>query len=282
MKNILLLLSLLIIIMTTSLAQQKPTSSGYAPVNGLNIYYETYGEGAPLVLLHGSFMTIGTNWGQLIPALSKTHQVIAVEMQGHGHTADTDRPYSYPTLADDVAGLLKYLHIGQADIVGYSFGAPIAYQLAIAHPQLVGKLVIISGVYKRKGWQPQVRDAIAGITPELFDNTPMKLAYDSVAPVPAHWAAFITKMVKFAAQDFDLGDDHIKKLSSPVLLIMGDNDGVDLQYTASTYQLLGGGVIGDFAGLPKSQLSIVPNSSHVSLMGKTEVLSGLILPFLSK
>lgn len=268
--------------MTASIAQQKPTTSGYAPVNGLKIYYESYGEGAPIVLLHGSFMTIGTNWGQLIPELSKTHKVIALEMQGHGHTADSDRPYSYTALADDVAGLLKYLDIKQADIIGYSFGAPIAYQLAIAHPQLVGKLVIISGVYKKAGWLPQVQQAISGITPALFANTPMKQAYDSVAPDPAHWAAFITKMVKFAGQDFDLGDDNIKHLSSPVLMIMGDNDGVDLQYTTRTYQLLGGGVIGDLAGLPKSQLAIIPNSSHVGLMGKTEILSGIMLPFLSR
>ncbi|QIL41831.1 alpha/beta hydrolase [Pedobacter sp. HDW13] len=282
MKNIILSLSLIIFIMTASVAQQKPASSGYAPVNGLKIYYETYGEGAPLVLLHGAFMTIGTNWSQLIPELAKTHKVIAVEMQGHGRTADIDRPYSYTALADDVAGLLKYLNIKKTDVIGYSFGAPISYQMAIAHPQLVGKLVIISGVYKRAGWLPQVQQAISGITPEVFASSPIKQVYDSLAPNPSHWAKFITKMVKFAAEDFDLGEDNIKHLSSPVLLIMGDNDGVDLQYTARTYQLLGGGIPGDMAAMPKSQLAIIAGASHVGLMGKTEILSGLILPFLSK
>lgn len=280
MKNTLLSLSLIIVMMTSSFAQLKPSTSGYAPVNGLKIYYETYGEGTPLILLHGSFMTIGTNWSQLIPKLSATHKVIALELQGHGRTADADRPYSHAALADDVAGVMKYLHIEQADVAGYSFGAAVAYKLAIVHPALVRKLVIISGVYKRSGWQPQVRDALKGITPELFAHTPMKQAYDSVAPDPGHWAAFITKMVKFAGEDFDFGDEHIQKLGMPVLLIMGDNDGVDLAYTMHTYQLLGGGVIGDFSGLPASRLAVIPGSSHVSLMSRTGELSGSMLSFL--
>lgn len=282
MKYITLCLSLIIFTTTASLAQQKPTTSGYAPVNGLKIYYETYGEGSPLVLLHGAFMSIGANWAQLMPELSKTHKVIAVELQGHGRTADIDRPFSLAALADDVAGILKYLHIKQADVMGYSFGAAVSYQLAIAHPQLVKKLVIISGVYKSNGWLPQVQQAIKGITPEVFANTPMKHMYDSLAPDPSHWGTFITKMVKFAGQDFDLGDDNIKHLSGPVLLIMGDNDGADLQYTVRTYQLLGGGVSGDMSGLPPSQLAVIPGASHVSLMSKTEELSGIIVPFLRK
>lgn len=259
-----------------------PTTSGYAPVNGLKMYYEIYGEGRPLVLLHGSFMTIGMNWGQLIPELSKSHKVIALEMQGHGRTADIDRPYSYPAMADDIAGLLKYLKIDSADVLGYSFGGAVAYQLAIAHPQLVKKLVIISGVYKSTGWLPPVQQGIKGLTPEVLGHTPLKQAYDALAPDTSHWATFVTKMVTLAKQDFDLGDDHIKHLASPTLLIMGDNDGVDLQYTALTYQLMGGGTFGDMAGLPPSQLAIVPGTTHVTLMMQTATLAGLITPFLDK
>ncbi|WP_246484966.1 alpha/beta fold hydrolase [Chitinophaga qingshengii] len=281
MKNILLLLTLILFTMTTSYAQQKPTTSGYAPVNGLKLYYETYGEGTPLVLIHGSFMNIGMNWGQLIPALSKSHKVIALEMQGHGRTADIDRAYSYEGLAGDVAGLLNYLNIKQADVVGYSLGGTIAYQLAIAHPEMIKKLIIISGVYKTAGWLPQVQQAIKGLTPETLAQTPLKQAYDALAPDPSHWAAFIKKLMILEGKDFDLGDDHIKHLP-PTLLIMGDNDGSDLQYTAHTYHLMGGGVCGDLEGLPKSQLAILPGVTHVSLMMETAKLTGLILPFIDK
>lgn len=281
MKYNKLVLAPLLIAVTSALAQSKPTTSGYAPVNGLKIYYETYGQGAPVVLLHGAFMNIGANWAELLPLLSKTHQVIALELQGHGRTADIDRPFSLPALASDVAGVLQHLHIKQATVIGYSFGAAVAYQFTVAYPQLVEKLVIISGVYKQKGWLPQVHEAIKGITPELFANTPMKQAYDSLAPNPAQWPAFISKMIKFSAQDFDLGDDNIKRIAAPVLLIAGDNDGLAPQYTARTYQLLGGGVVGDMAGLPKSQLAVIPASTHVSLMSKTAELAGVILPFLN-
>src|SRR5687767_11521031 len=128
-------------------AQVKPASSGYAPVNGLKLYYEVYGAGRPLVLLHGAFNTIDMAFAGLIPELAKTRQVIAVEMQGHGRTADIDRPFSFESMADDVAGLLKYLKTDSADIFGYSMGGGIAWQLAIRHPQLVKKLIITSSVY---------------------------------------------------------------------------------------------------------------------------------------
>ena len=118
--------------------------TGYAPVNGLKMYYEIYGSGKPLVLLHGAFNTINMAFGMLIPELSKTRQVIAVELQGHGRTADIDRPFSFESMADDVAALLKYLKKDSADIFGYSMGGGVAWQLAIRHPRLVRKLVIAS------------------------------------------------------------------------------------------------------------------------------------------
>src|SRR5258705_5298991 len=130
----------------------KPAQASYAPVNGLKMYYEVYGEGKPLVLLHGAFMTIGTNFGQLIPELSKTRKIIAVELQGHGRTADIDRPFSFQSLADDVAALLKYLKVDSADIFGYSMGGVTAWQVAIRHPEVVRRLIITSGVYKYEGW----------------------------------------------------------------------------------------------------------------------------------
>src|SRR5215831_1973347 len=124
--------------------QMKPSESGYAPVNGIKVYYEVYGEGKPIVLLHGAFYTIEMNWGQLIPELSKTRKVIAIEMQGHGHTPFSDRELSITTLASDVKGVMDYLKIDSADVVGYSMGGSIAYQFAVQNPKRLRKLVIIS------------------------------------------------------------------------------------------------------------------------------------------
>lgn len=279
--KLLLLLTCLSILSITAHAQSKPTSSGYAPVNGLKMYYEIYGEGKPIVLIHGSYMTIGLNWSQLIPELTKSHKVIALELQGHGHTADIDRPVSYKAMADDVSGLLKHLKIDSADIVGYSLGGTVAFQLAIDHPEQVRKLVIISTVFKYTGWQPEVLEILKSMSPEFLDATPLKTEYEKVAPKPGNWRSFLTKFIAFDKQDFDLGEDRIKGIKSPVLLIMGDNDGVDLAHKATMYKLLGGAVFADMTGLPKSRLAIVPATSHVTLMMETQKLAALIQPFIN-
>jgi pimeloyl-ACP methyl ester carboxylesterase len=286
--KLLLILSFLLINLSviTTRAQNKtmnsPKTSGYAPVNGLKLYYEVYGEGKPIVLLHGSYMTINLNYGQLIPELVKTHKVIAIEMQGHGHTADIDRPFSYAALADDVDGLLKYLKIENADILGYSLGATVGLELAIKHPAVVNKLVFISSVFKYDGWIQATRDVFPTMKPEFLEKTPLKTEYDKAAPDKTHWTAFVTKLIKFDSTPFDLGADNVKAIKAPVLIIKGDNDGVDLGHVAEMYTLCGGGVFGDMAGLPKSQLAIIPAATHVSLMMKTQKLATLINPFLDK
>jgi pimeloyl-ACP methyl ester carboxylesterase len=244
--------------------------SGYALVNGLKIYYEIHGTGEPLVLLHGAYMTIGLNFGELIPELSKTRKVIALELQGHGRTADTDRPFSYESLASDVAGVLKHLKIDRADVLGYSFGGTVALALGIQNPELVDKMIIVSTTFKYEGWLPEGREVLKTITPEMFEQTPLKTMYDSLAPDPKHWSQFVKKMVQFDMQNFNLGAEKIKAIKSPVLLVMGDNDGVDIAHKAEMYRLLGGNVFGDISGLPKSQLAILPGTTHVSLMMQTE------------
>ncbi|GAA3972006.1 alpha/beta fold hydrolase [Mucilaginibacter dorajii] len=260
--------------------QLKPANSGFAPVNGIKVYYEVYGEGKPIVLLHGAFMTIEGNWGQLIPELSKTRKVIAIEMQGHGHTPFSDRKLDLATLASDVDGVMNYLKVDSADVVGYSMGGSVAYQLTIQSPKRVKKLVIISSTYKSTGWRPEIANAFKNMKPELFANSPMKTAYDAIAPDKTKWTKFIEQMLVFIGTSFDMGDSNIAKITAPVLIISGDNDGLDKIELMKTYQLLGGGVAADMAPMPKSHLAIVPSQSHVSLMMQTNTILGYLDGFL--
>ena len=258
----------------------KPAESGYAPVNGIKIYYEVYGEGKPLVLVHGAFYTIEMNWGQLIPELSKTRKVIALEMQGHGHTPFSDRKLSITTLASDVKGVMDYLKIDSADVAGFSMGGSIAYQFAAQYPKRLSKLVIISSTYKSSGWLPVVNSSFKNFKPELFDNTPIKAAYNAVAPDKTKWTKFLQQMFAFAEEPFNVGDSNISKISAPVLIISGDNDGLDKIELMKTYQLLGGGVSADLSPMPKSHLAIVPSQGHVSLMMQTKTILDYLNDFL--
>jgi pimeloyl-ACP methyl ester carboxylesterase len=283
MKTILksiLLIAIIFAAFQSNAQQAKPSGSGYAPVNGIKVYYEVYGQGRPIVLLHGAFMTIDMNWGQLIPELSKTRKVIAIELQGHGHTQFSDRKLSFPALASDVDGVLDYLKIDSADVAGYSLGGYVAYQLAIQNPKRVTKLVIISSTYKSSGWMPEVTNGLKAMKPEFFTNTPMKTAYDAVAPDKTKWTKFLEQMIAFAGVPFDLGESNISKISAPVLLIAGDNDGLDKIELIKTYQLLGGGICADFKPMPKSQLAIVPSQAHVSLMMQTATILSYLNSFL--
>jgi len=278
-----ILLVLSILSQQDSYAQQPltPASSGYAPVNGSKVYYEVYGTGDPIVLLHGAYMTINSNWSELIPVLSKTRKVIALELEGHGHTPLSQRPYSYQTLAGDVASVLKYLKIDSADILGFSYGGTVAFQFAIEHPAMTKKLIIISSTYKSEGWLGMMYTMLAGLKPDAFDNTPVKSEYIKVAPDTSNWHKFIATMLKFSAEKFNLGDDKIKGIKAPVLLIMGDNDGTDKKVVAETYSLLGGNVFGDIVGIPKSQLAILPAKGHGTLMLETQAIAALVGSFLT-
>jgi pimeloyl-ACP methyl ester carboxylesterase len=260
--------------------QVKPSNSGYAPVNGIKVYYEVYGEGRPIVLLHGAFYTIDMNWGQLIPGLSKTRKVIAIEMQGHGHTPFSDRKLSITALASDVEGLMDYLKIDSADVAGFSMGGSVAYQFAVQSPKRLRKLVIISSTYKSSGWLPAVNSGLKNLKPELFDNTPLKAAYDAVAPDKTKWRKFLEQMFAFAGEPFNVGDSNISKIAAPVLIISGDNDGLDKIELMKTYQLLGGGVSADLQAMPASQLAIVPSQGHVSLMMQTATILNYLDSFL--
>jgi pimeloyl-ACP methyl ester carboxylesterase len=260
--------------------QTKPTEHGYAPVNGIEVYYEVYGEGKPIILLHGAYLTIGSNWGQLIPELSKTRKVIAIEMQGHGHTAFSDRKLSHATLASDVEGVMDHLKIDSADVAGFSFGGAVAYQFAIQSPKRLRRLVLISCTYKSAGWLPEINNAFKALKPEFFANSPMKNEYDAVAPDKTKWTKFLEQMFASAATPFDLGDSNVAKITAPVLIISGDNDGLDKIELMKTYQLLGGGVSADLGTMPKSQLAILPSQGHRSVMMQTPTVLTYVNSFL--
>ena len=279
--NLVLMMAVLFVTALTSYGQQiKPAESGYAPVNGVKVYYEVYGEGKPLVLLHGAFYTIEMNWGQLIPELSKMRKVIAIEFQGHGHSPYSDRKLDIVTLAKDVEGVMNHLKIDRADVAGFSMGGSIAYQFAVQSPKRLNKLVIISSTYKTAGWLPIVNTGFKDFKPEFFDNTPLKVAYDAVAPDKTKWRDFLKQMFDFAEVPFNCGDANIAKITAPVLIISGDNDGTDKIELMKTYQLLGGGVSADLQPMPKSHLAIVPSQGHVSLMMQTKTISGYLDDFL--
>lgn len=275
-KEIWLIALLLFTVFQVNGQKTKPIESGYAPVNGIKVYYEVYGQGMPIVLLHGSFYTIDLNWSQLIPELAKHRKVIAIEMQGHGHSPYSGRALSITTLASDVEKVMDHLKIDSADVAGYSMGGSIAYQFAVQSPKRLRKLVIISSTYKTDGWLPIVNTAFEGFKPEYFDNSPLRTAYDAAAPDTTKWPMFLKQMFDFAKVPFNCGDSNIAKITSPVLLISGDNDGVDKIELMKTYQLLGGGISADLVPMPKSHLAIVPSQGHVSLMMQT----GTILKYL--
>lgn len=278
---VLLVASLMLYLNSDAQQPLTPASSGYAPVNGSKVYYEVYGAGDPIVLLHGAYITINSNWSELIPVLSKTRKVIALELDGQGHTPLSQRLFSYQMLAGDVAAVLGYLKIDSADILGFSYGGTVAFQFAIEHPAITKKLIIISSTYKSEGWLDIMYTMLNGITPEAFDNTPVKSEYIKVAPDTSNWHKFIAKMLKFSAEKFNLGDDNIRNIKAPVLLIMGDNDGTDKKVVAETYSLLGGNVFGDVVGMPVSQLAILPAKGHGALMMDTQSIAPIINSFLA-
>jgi pimeloyl-ACP methyl ester carboxylesterase len=259
-------------------AQQTPTV-GYAPVNGLKMYYEVHGSGEPVVLLHGAFMTIPNNWTGWIGELSKTRKVIAVEMQGHGRTADIKRDISAENLADDVAALLDYLKIPSADLIGYSMGGGVAMECAIGHPEKVRKVVSISAVFRQDGWVKEALDTFPQLTSEAFKGTPIETGYKELSPTPDEFPNFVKHVVAMAAKPYDFGADKLKATKAPMFFIHGDADGVRLEHISEMFRLKGGGIFGDMRPRSASRLAILPNTTHVTLMERMPVIVPMVNDF---
>lgn len=267
--------------MTTQHPPAAPAESGYVPVNGLEMYYEIYGSGQPLVLLHGNLSTIGTSFGKMIPLLSETRRVIAIEQQGHGHTADIDRPFTIEQWAQDTTALLRHLGIEQADFFGYSSGGGLALEIALRSPDLVRKFVFAGGTsYHRDGFYPELLAGSQDMKPEDLDGSPFQQAYSRVAPQPENWHQLVMKVVEMDRATVGWPGEVIASLKPPVLLVIGDSDIVRPEHVVEMFRLLGGGVAGDLVGLPRSQLAILPGTTHVMIPDRAEWLSSMVCAFL--
>lgn len=253
----------------------------YATVNGLQMYYEIHGKGRPLVLLHGAFSNIETDFGKLLPVLAKKRQVIAIEQQAHGHTADIDRPLTYEQMADNTAELLRRLAVKNADFLGYSMGGGIATYIAIRHPDLVGKFVFAGGAgHGPEGFYPEVLEGEEKMKPEDFTGTPWLESYRRIAPNPRDWPKLVDKIRALDLNWRGLRPEEIQLIKAPALLIIGDADVVRPEHVVEMFRLLGGGVAGDLVGLPRSQLAVLPGTTHVSLIERTDWLLSKVTAFL--
>src|SRR5256885_8105876 len=217
----------LMMLLSATVKAQKPVT-GYATVNGLKMYYEIHGKGEPVVLLHGAFMTIRNNWPDMIARLSKTRQVIAVEMQGHGRTADIDRDITYENLSDDVVALLDYLKIPKADLVGYSLGGGVAMVTAIRHPEKVRKVVSISAVFRLDGLVKEAVEMFPRMEPGMFKGSPIETEYKKLSPTPDKFETFVKRVIQMSIRPYDFGAGKLKATKAPILFIHGDADGVRL------------------------------------------------------
>jgi pimeloyl-ACP methyl ester carboxylesterase len=239
----------------------------YAPVNGLQLYYEVHGSGRPLVLLHGGLMTIDLNFGPMLKPLAASRQVIAVESQGHGHTADTGRPMTIEALAADVVALLDHLGIAQADLFGFSLGGLVACAIALGAPARVGKLIVASAdVHRPPGREspPLGEDRL----PTPADFQAWRDAYDAVAPDPAHFDEFAAKNEAMVHQ-FAGWTGELRSLRAPALLIFGDRDFTPLPDVIEMFELL-----------PNAQLAVLPGTTHVGVTRRPGEVLALITPFL--
>ncbi len=282
----LLVLSLVVALGTAASAQPKPKAPGsYAKVNGIELYYETHGKGQPLVLLHGGLGSTSM-FGDNLKTLAKHRKVIAVDLQGHGRTADIDRPLSVELMADDVAALIQHLKLGRVDVFGYSLGGGVALQVGVRHPEVVNKLVIVSAVFRRNAYYPEILAQQGQVNEgalEMMKQTPMYQGYVAVAPRPEDFPRLLKKIGEAMKQDFDFSK-QISSLQAPTLVMAADSDLFPPSHAVEFFGLLGGGKKDggwDGSGRPKSRLAILPGLTHYNIFMDPLMVS-VALPFLQE
>ena len=249
-----------------------PSTTGYADVNGLHLYYETYGSGAPLVLLHGGMLTIDLNFASLIPTLAQTHTVIGVEMQGHGRTANIDREITYANLATDIVALLDHLGIERAAVLGHSMGGGVALELAVNHPDRVSAIVPISASVSKDGMHPDLLDPstfeTSSIMPTAQDFADFKDAYERLSPHPEQFDAFLMSLSGMDSDFAGWTDEQLAGISCPVLIVQGDNDFTTVPHA---------GVM--LAKIPNSTLAVIPATTHMQVTRRDTILLPVLEQF---
>jgi pimeloyl-ACP methyl ester carboxylesterase len=251
-------------------------NSGYAAVNGLRMYYEVHGEsgaGRPLVLLHGGLLTIELSFGAVLGELAAGRQVIAAELQGHGRTADIERDLEPGLLAGDVAALLDRLGAGQADVLGFSLGGTVAVQLALDHPDLVGRLIPVSVSFASDGYHQEITDPARHATstrmPTEEDFRQMREAYLRVAPDPGHFETFSARVGQAANGFKGWTPGELGSIAAPTLLVFGDHDFVRLEHAVQVHGLI-----------PGAQLAVLPGATHVGVLRRADLVVPLVNGFL--
>jgi len=251
----------------------SPARSGYADVNGLHLYYEIYGSGTPLVLLHGGMLTIELSFGSLIPTLAHTHQVIGVELQGHGRTADIDRDITPAALAGDIVALLDHLGVERAHVFGHSMGGAVGLELAISHPTRVRSLVAASVSVRREGLHEDLTDpsrmATSTRMPTAQDFADFSAAYARLSPHPEHFNDFLASLSASNADTEGWSDELLAAVTAPVLLVLGDRDFTTVEHGALMQQLI-----------PGSQLAVLPDTTHMQVTRRDDVLLPMLARFL--
>jgi pimeloyl-ACP methyl ester carboxylesterase len=251
----------------------EPRQSGYADVNGLHMYYEIYGEGSPLVLLHGGMLTIDLNFATLIPSLATGHRVIGVEMQGHGRTADIDRPITPAALATDVVALLDELGIDRAHVFGHSMGEAVTLELGVNYPDRVRSLVPASVSVRPEGLHEDLTDPAKQATstrmPTQQDFAEFQQAYQRLSPHPEHFTDFLTMLSQSTADTRGWSDEQLAGITAPVLLVLGDRDFTTIEHGALMQQLI-----------PGSQLAVVPDTTHMQVTRRADLLLPMLERFL--
>lgn len=255
-------------------ADLAANTTGYADVNGLHMYYEVHGDGSPLVLLHGGMLTIDLNFAGLIPTLAARHQVVGVELQGHGRTADTDREITPTALAGDVVGLLDHLGIGRAHILGHSKGGAVSLELAIKHPDRVRSIVAASVSVRPDGLHEDLTDpakqANSARMPTAQDFTDFQHAYARLSPHPEHFNDFLAALSASNADTRGWSDDELAGITAPTLLVIGDRDFTTVEHGALMQQLI-----------PGSQLAVMPDTTHMQVTRRADLLLPMLGRFLS-
>jgi pimeloyl-ACP methyl ester carboxylesterase len=260
-----------------------PVKTGHVSANGINYYYAIYGKGEPLLLLHGGLGQIEM-FGPNLGALAAEHQVIGVDLQGHGRTPLGNRPISLVDIGDDMAVILNALGYKQVDVMGYSFGGGVAFRLAVQHPSLVRRLVLVSTPFAQDGFYPEMlpqQAAVSAAMAPMMKDTPMYKSYAAIAPDSSEFPRLLDAMGAFMRQPYDLTSD-LTRLKMPVMLVYGDADMIQLEHIVKSYHLLGGGQRD--AGwnrehISQNRLAILPNVTHYE-MGVTPALARTVLPFL--